>query len=773
MQIKLTKKENQDTVDLSYFRREKRSIDEILAWCSENDCSDLWITQGLSPYISIFGKVIQLPCVPITREQWREWYDTHVLKELNAQYVRNKMLDLSVEVRMPETSKYFGKFDSNYFKYRCALSYSERRNSATFRMIKPYHITFDKINYDESTKTAIEETLKEGNQLIIFNGATGSGKALHQGTIIPTPRGNKTLKDLKIGDIIYDGEGQVTTVLEKYNPDSQKFYKIEFSNGQTVLSADNHIWEVLSLKEKHKKPKQKPFLNIQTYKAMKALTENQTEISMKEFTKKIIHKKHLKALSKDIENLYLYNENSTIIDLKKVRGKIDGKVDYIIQLLNQNFNRTMISYKEFKQWFHFLDFKDVNKKCQLGINIRFDTVNVEELINLIKNYNQLLVQLWKVVGQPIETHYTTLQMVDLLKINYRFAVLNEHQIKSTLQKVNFDPYQLGIKFAKEEITTLPKELSLTKNQFKKRYLEGLLQILPSKVRKNKVEITFNQEYQINLTQSILSSMGWESVRKEKVLTFIPESVLQIKQKRLQATKREQKQILINSITEIKGKREEYYCISVSSNLKTFLCSENYIKTHNSTTLAATINTYSQNVLDNSFLLTLEDPIENSFKPSETFHVLQQELNIDFKDFPSGIKQSLRMHPNWILVGEMRDKTSITSCIEASRSGHGIFSTFHASDVAGTVSRLMYHLDNDINLCYDLITNLGLIVSQKLIKSTNRYIVDTQYMRFNDVITKEIIDILFSGKETNIALEINKLMENKEYQRLGYIKGWSY
>lgn len=192
----------------------------------------------------------------------------------------------------------------------------------------------------------------------------------------------------------------------------------------------------------------------------------------------------------------------------------------------------------------------------------------------------------------------------------------------------------------------------------------------------------------------------------------------------------------------------------------------------STTLAACINTFTQknDILDNKVLITLEDPIENIFYSTDSVKINQKELGKDFTSFGLGIKAALREHPNIIIVGECRDKEVICTAIEAGRTGHLVSTSFHASDVGGTVSRLLYHLDNDKNLSFDLIKQLNIIMSQRMIKQEDRYLVDTQYLLFDDTIRDHLIKLI---ETPNVAYEVEKLVKNPELIKSGMSKDWQY
>ena len=191
----------------------------------------------------------------------------------------------------------------------------------------------------------------------------------------------------------------------------------------------------------------------------------------------------------------------------------------------------------------------------------------------------------------------------------------------------------------------------------------------------------------------------------------------------------------------------------------------------STTMAACINTFSQRgeILDNTVWVTLEDPIEYKYNSTDSFKITQKEMGEDFRDFDDGIKLSLREHPNCILVGEIRDKKSISSTIEASRTGHLTMTTFHADDVCGTLRRLLYHLDNSSDLTYDLIANLRCIVSQHLIPSANKYLIDVEYLYFSPKIKQLILHGLRDGKDINNLVE--DIMSDESFIASKEVKRW--
>jgi twitching motility protein PilT len=104
-----------------------------------------------------------------------------------------------------------------------------------------------------------------------------------------------------------------------------------------------------------------------------------------------------------------------------------------------------------------------------------------------------------------------------------------------------------------------------------------------------------------------------------------------------------------------------------------------------TTLASMVNFINDNY--DRHIITLEDPIEYQHKHKRST-VNQREIGVDVPDFKEGIRRALRMDPDIILVGEMRDLPTIHAAIEAAETGHIVFGTLHTSGAASTINRII-------------------------------------------------------------------------------------
>ena len=111
----------------------------------------------------------------------------------------------------------------------------------------------------------------------------------------------------------------------------------------------------------------------------------------------------------------------------------------------------------------------------------------------------------------------------------------------------------------------------------------------------------------------------------------------------------------------------------------------------STTLASMLNLLNYNMDYN--IITVEDPIEFIFKSGKSC-IIQREVGIDTEGFSQALKAALRMDPDVIMVGEMRDLETIDACIKAAETGHLVFSTLHTQGAVSTINRILGNFPPD-------------------------------------------------------------------------------
>jgi general secretion pathway protein E len=123
-----------------------------------------------------------------------------------------------------------------------------------------------------------------------------------------------------------------------------------------------------------------------------------------------------------------------------------------------------------------------------------------------------------------------------------------------------------------------------------------------------------------------------------------------------------------------------------------------------TTLYATLN-----ILDSKGrnIITIEDPVEYRFK-----NINQIQVNPrSGLTFAAGLRSILRLDPNVILVGEMRDAETANIAIQSALTGHLVLSSIHANDATGIVARLL-----DLGIERFLISSALIgVVSQRMVR----------------------------------------------------------
>jgi len=132
-----------------------------------------------------------------------------------------------------------------------------------------------------------------------------------------------------------------------------------------------------------------------------------------------------------------------------------------------------------------------------------------------------------------------------------------------------------------------------------------------------------------------------------------------------------------------------------------------------TTLASMIN-HMNDTMDHH-VITLEDPIEY-YHQHKGCTINQRAIGVDVPSFAEALRRALRMDPDVILVGEMRDLETIESAITAAETGHVVFGTLHTTGAQGTVNRIIdaFPSNQQEQIRVQLSTALIGILSQQLL-----------------------------------------------------------
>ncbi len=143
----------------------------------------------------------------------------------------------------------------------------------------------------------------------------------------------------------------------------------------------------------------------------------------------------------------------------------------------------------------------------------------------------------------------------------------------------------------------------------------------------------------------------------------------------------------------------------------------------STTLNSMIDYINEN--QNKKILTLENPIEYKHNSKKSL-IVQKEVGRgrDILTFSDGVKNSLREDCDILVIGEIRDRTTMEAAIEMAESGHLVIGTLHTKSCAETIDRIInfYDVRDQASIKYLLSALLKLVVSQRLLKGTNQKLV---------------------------------------------------
>lgn len=179
----------------------------------------------------------------------------------------------------------------------------------------------------------------------------------------------------------------------------------------------------------------------------------------------------------------------------------------------------------------------------------------------------------------------------------------------------------------------------------------------------------------------------------------------------------------------------------------------------STALGAILRDRVEGPNSHTNFVTIEEPIEFVYDevPTPTALITQMQVGLDVESFYHGVKNSLRMAPNVILVGEARDFETVQAALSASMTGHTVFSTVHANDIPSTFQRLVYAYPGNMQTQakLDVLQPMSLIMAQRLIPTVDGRRTACREICSFDQADKER---LLAAKD--MAAEAFKLVESK-------------
>ncbi len=145
------------------------------------------------------------------------------------------------------------------------------------------------------------------------------------------------------------------------------------------------------------------------------------------------------------------------------------------------------------------------------------------------------------------------------------------------------------------------------------------------------------------------------------------------------------------------------------------------------------------------LLTYEAPIEYVYDgiTGPRSLVAQSEIPRHLPSFAAGVRNALRRKPNIILVGEARDRETVSAAIEAGQTGHLVYSTLHTIGVAATVRRIVsvFETSERTERAYAMMETLRMIITQVLVPKTGGGRMGLrEFLVFDDNVREQLLDM---------------------------------
>ncbi len=171
----------------------------------------------------------------------------------------------------------------------------------------------------------------------------------------------------------------------------------------------------------------------------------------------------------------------------------------------------------------------------------------------------------------------------------------------------------------------------------------------------------------------------------------------------------------------------------------------------STTLASMLD--RRNEVASGHILTIEDPVEYLFKSRKSI-VNQREIGSDTANLQVALRNALRQAPDVIMIGEIRDRETMSAAIAYAQSGHLCLATLHANNSSHALNRILsfYPVEVRATMLGDLAAALKSIVSQRLVPGVTGMRVPAVEVLLN---TKLIADMIEQANFSSIVEAMEK------------------
>jgi twitching motility protein PilU len=140
------------------------------------------------------------------------------------------------------------------------------------------------------------------------------------------------------------------------------------------------------------------------------------------------------------------------------------------------------------------------------------------------------------------------------------------------------------------------------------------------------------------------------------------------------------------------------------------------------------------------ILTIEDPAEFLFKNKKSV-INQREIGTDTESLQVALRNALRQAPDVIMIGEIRDRETMSAAIAYAQTGHLCLATMHANNSYQALNRILsfYPVEVRPTMLGDLASALRAIVSQRLLRTLNGQRIPAAEILINTVLIADYIE----------------------------------
>lgn len=146
------------------------------------------------------------------------------------------------------------------------------------------------------------------------------------------------------------------------------------------------------------------------------------------------------------------------------------------------------------------------------------------------------------------------------------------------------------------------------------------------------------------------------------------------------------------------------------------------------------------------IITLEDPVEYVFTGKRAL-IHQRQLGQDVVSMAEGVRDSLREDPDVLMIGELRDRSTLEAALHAAETGHLVFATMHTQRAVMAINRMisLFPAAQQDEVRSQLSQVLRAVICQRLI------ITDTAFYPLRDILlnTKAVANLIRQRKEPQI------------------------